>query len=209
LERYGYRETEVRAFGTTSQGQAQRIGRWLLLTNQLETETLTFRVATEGFFILPGELVGIADPAKGAKRYGGRVVEGGSSSVIAIDSPFTISGGASYSLSIAFPSGVQTRIVTNSPGSTSSIVVSPGFSLTPDAGAVWVLQENGSSVRTFRVISVNEDDGVVTILASLYDETKFSLTDQSTILGARRSSVGRNIVVPRVRGGSIILGAPS
>jgi predicted phage tail protein len=43
LERYGYRETEVRAFGTTSQGQAQRIGRWILLTNQLETEMLTFQ----------------------------------------------------------------------------------------------------------------------------------------------------------------------
>jgi predicted phage tail protein len=209
LERYGYHETEVRAFGTTSQGQAQRIGRWILLTNQLETEMVTFKVATEGFFVLPGEVIGIADPAKGGKRYGGRVVSGSSSSSIAIDAPFTIAGGASYSLSIALPGTVQTRVVVNGPGATSSLSVSPAFSATPEAGAVWVLQENGSGLRQFRVISVNEDDGVVTVLASFYEETKFSLADQSTILSVRRSSTGRNVVVPRVSGGSIILGAPS
>ena len=209
LERYGYRETEVRAFGTTSQGQAQRIGRWILLTNQLETEMLTFKVATEGFFVLPGEIIGIADPAKGGKRYGGRVISGSSSSSIAIDAPFTIVGGASYSLSIALSGALETRVVVNGAGATSAISVSPAFSAAPDAGAVWVLQENGSGLRKFRVISVNEDDGMVTVLASFYEETKFSLTDESTILSARRSSTGANLVVPRVSGGSIILGAPS
>lgn len=209
LARYGYHETEVRAFGTTSQGQAQRIGRWILLTNQLETEMVTFRVATEGFFVLPGEIIGVADPAKGGKRYGGRVVSGSSSSSIAIDAPFTIASGASYSLSIALPGSVETRVVVNAPGATSTISVSPAFSAAPEAGAVWILQENGSGLRRFRVISVNEDDGMVTVLASLYEESKFSLADQSTILSARRSSTGRNIVVPRVSGGSIILGAPS
>ena len=209
LERYGYHETEVRAFGTTSQGQAQRIGRWILLTNQLETEMVTFKVATEGFFVLPGEIIGIADPAKGGKRYGGRVISGSSSSSIAIDAPFTIVGGASYSLSIALSGALETRVVVNGAGATSAISVSPAFSAAPEAGAVWVLQENGSGLRKFRVISVNEDDGMVTVLASFYEETKFSLTDESTILSARRSSAGANLVVPRVSGGSIILGAPS
>jgi predicted phage tail protein len=209
LERYGYHETEVRAFGTTSQGQAQRIGRWILLTNQLEVEMVTFKVATEGFFVLPGEIIGIADPAKGGKRYGGRVVSGSSSSSIAIDAPFTIVGGASYSLSIALPGTLQTRVVVSGAETTSSLNVSPAFSAAPEAGAVWVLQENGSGLRQFRVISVNEDDGVITVLASFYEETKFSLADQSTILSTRRSSTGRNVVVPRVSGGSIILGAPS
>jgi predicted phage tail protein len=209
LERYGYHETEVRAFGTTSQGQAQRIGRWILLTNQLETEIVTFKVATEGFFVLPGEIIGIADPAKGGKRYGGRVASGSSPSSIAIDAPFTIVGGASYSLSIALFGGLETCTVVDGAGATSSLSVSPAFSVAPEAGAVWVLQENGSGLRKFRVISVNEDDGMVTVLASFYEETKFSLTDQSTILSARRSSTGANLVVPRVSGGSIILGAPN
>lgn len=210
LERYGYHEIEVRAFGTTSQGQAQRIGRWILLTDQLETEMVTFKVATEGFFVLPGEVIGISDPAKGGKRYGGRVTSGSSASTVVIDAPFTIVGGASYSLTIALPNGgVQTQTVVNGAGATSSISVSPAFSSAPEAGAVWVLQENGIGRRRFRVISVNEDDGVVTILASLYEGTKFSLADSSTILSAKRVSTGANLVVPRVSGGSIVLGAPS
>jgi len=210
LERYGYHEIEVRAFGTTSQGQAQRIGRWILLTDQLETEMVTFKVATEGFFVLPGEVIGISDPAKGGKRYGGRVASGSSSSSVIIDAPFTIVGGASYVLSVTLSDGsVQTQSVVNGAGATSTISVSPAFSSAPEAGAVWVLQENGIGRRRFRVISVNEDDGVVTILASLYEGTKFSLADNSTILSAKRVSTGANLVVPRVSGGSIILGAPS
>jgi predicted phage tail protein len=210
LERYGYHETEVRAFGTTSQGQAQRIGRWILLTNQLETEMVTFRVATEGFFVLPGEVIGISDPAKGGKRYGGRVAGASSASSVILDAPFTIVGGASYVLSVTLSDGsVQTQTVVNGAGATSTISVSPAFSSAPEAGAVWVLQENGIGRRRFRVISVNEDDGVVTILASLYEGTKFSLADNSTILSAKRASTGANLVVPRVSGGSIILGAPS
>ena len=210
LERYGYHETEVRAFGTTSQGQAQRIGRWILLTNQLETEMVTFRVATEGFFVLPGEVIGISDPAKGGKRYGGRVAGASSASSVILDAPFTIVGGASYVLSVTLSDGsVQTQTVVNGAGATSTISVSPAFSSAPEAGAVWVLQENGIGRRRFRVISVNEDDGVVTILASLYEGTKFSLADNSTILSAKRASAGANLVVPRVSGSSIILGAPS
>lgn len=210
LERYGYHEIEIRAFGTTSQGQAQRIGRWNLLTNQLETEMVTFKVATEGFFVLPGEIIGISDPAKGGKRFGGRIAAGGSTSSINIDSPYEIISGASYSLSIVLSNGsVQTRSVVNGPGATSTLSVSPAFSSAPEVGAAWVLQENGSGVRQFRVISVNEDNGEVTVLASLYEDTKFSTVDNATILGPRRTSVGRNIIVPQVRNGSIILGAPS
>ena len=208
IDRYGYRELEIRAFGTTSQGQAQRIGRWALLTDQLETEILTFKVFTEGLFILPGEIIGIADPAKSGKRYGGRLINA-STSVITIDNPFTIVSGLSYQASVMTPSGtVESRTVTNGPGTTSTLTLSPALSSTPIAGAPWVLQENNSSVRTFRVISLVEDNGIVTIMASLYDESKFALADQGTIFGSSRTSIAGPQIVPVVRSGSIILEVP-
>lgn len=209
LERYGYHETEIRAFGTTSQGQAQRVGRWALLTDQLETETVTFKVSTEGFFVLPGEIIGIADPGKGGKRYGGRVASGSTSSSIVMDTSFTISGGASYTASVALPTGaIETRVVTNASGETSTLTVSPAFSQAPDPASSWVLQENGEGVRTFRVVAVNEENGLVNVFATLYDGTKFASTDNGTILSSRRASSVADIVVPRVAGNSIILGAP-
>lgn len=209
LERYGYHESEIRAFGTTSQGQAQRIGRWTLLSDQLETEIVTFKVATEGFFVLPGEIIGIADPAKGGKRYGGRVVDATASGIV-MDAPFTIASGSTYQASVMMPSGtVETRTVVTSPGETAALSFSFPLSSIPIAGAPWVLQEDNDGIRKFRVLSVTEDSGIVTVLASLYDETKFTLTDSETILGETKSSVAGPQVVPSVAGGSIILEVPS
>jgi predicted phage tail protein len=208
IDRYGYRELEIRAFGTTSQGQAQRIGRWALLTDQLETEIVTFKTATEGFFILPGEIIGIADPAKGGKRYGGRLL-GASLSGVTIDAPFVIASGLSYQASVMTVSGtVDSRTVTNAPGESSFLAFSSPLSSVPQAGAPWVLQENNDGVRKFRVISLVEDSGIVTVLASLYDESKFTETDSATTLGLTRTSIAGPQVVPSVQGGSIVLEVP-
>ena len=208
IDRYGYRETEIRAFGTTSQGQAQRIGRWALLTDQLETEIVTFKTATEGFFILPGEIIGIADPAKGGKRYGGRLVDA-SLSGITMDAPFTIASGLSYQASVMMPSGtVDSRIVTNAPGVTSTLTFSSPLLYIPQVSAPWVLQENNDGVRKFRVISLVEDNGIITVMASLYDENKFTETDNATTLGLTRTSIAGPQVVPGVQGSSIILEVP-
>ena len=49
IDRYGYRELEVRALGCTSQSQAQRVGRWSLVTNSIRckrTSTLVKRSLT-------------------------------------------------------------------------------------------------------------------------------------------------------------------
>jgi predicted phage tail protein len=209
INRYGYHETEVRAFGTTSQGQAQRVGRWILITNQLETETVTFKTGTEGFFVLPGEVIGIADPGKGGKRYGGRVADA-TTSVVTLDQEFTIASGKSYSLSTMLPNGaLETRTVINAPGDFSAISVTPAFSIAPESSAPWVMQEDAEGIRTFRVISLTENDGKITVLASLYDETKFTTTDNATILSKPRVSLASAQIVPQVINGSIILGVPS
>ena len=205
LERYGYQETEIRAFGTTSQGQAQRVGRWTLLSDQLETEIVTFKTSSEGFFVLPGEAIGIADPSKGGKRYGGRILEATVSS-LSIDAPFTILPALTYQASVMLPDGtIESRMVLNSPGQTSVLSITPALSAEPLTGAPWVLQENSDGVRKFRTISVVEDQGIVTVMASLYDENKFTLTDESTIVGLSRASVAGPQVVPSVDGDSITL----
>ena len=208
IDRYGYQEVEIRAFGTTSQGQAQRIGRWTLLSDQLETEVVTFKTSTEGFFVLPGEIIGVADPAKGGKRYGGRIIEATTSS-LTIDAPFTIASGASYQASVMLADGtIETRAVTNSAGETSVLSLASALSSAPITGAPWVLQENSDGIKKYRVVSVNEDEGVVTVLGALYDETKFALVDSGTNLGLTRTSIGGPSVAPSIAGGSIVLEVP-
>ncbi len=207
LERYGYNEMQIRAIGTTSQGQAQRIGRWALLTDQLETEVVTFQTAAEGFFLMPGEVIGVADPTKSAKRHGGRVASASTTSVV-LDADFVFTG-AAYSISVMFPNGtVQTRTVTSGSGTKNTIAVSPAFTTAPEPGAVWVLQENNQGVRKFRVISATEQENVVTVVAVFYEETKYGLADSDTILGTARIANRQQRVVPIVNRNTIILGAP-
>jgi predicted phage tail protein len=208
IDRYGYHEVEVRAFGTTSQGQAQRIGRWILLTDQLDVETVTFKTGTEGFFVLPGEVIGIADPIKGGKRYGGRIVSA-TTSAVTIDSPFTLLTNKSYTLTVMLPNGsLESRTVLNSPGAATALSVNPALSTAPIAGAPWVLQENSDGIRKFRVISINENQGEVTLIASLYNEDKFAIADKPQ-LSSKRVSFSRLQILPLISSGSIKLGTVS
>lgn len=207
LLRYGYHEKEVRAFGTTSQGQAQRLGRWLLLTDQLETETVTFKLGVEGNFVLPGEIIGIADPSKGGKRYGGRVVTSTLSGVT-IDAAFDFSSGSSYEFSVMNASGVvETKPLPVLSGPIDSIPLLTNLTTEVLVGAPWVLQENSDGVRLFRVIAVNEDEGMLTVLGTLYNEDKFTQTDQGTILQQTVNSTVKGLGLPRVQQSSINMGA--
>lgn len=87
--------------------------------------------------------------------------------------------------------------------------VNPPFSSTPTVGASWVIQEDAVGVRKFRVISVSENEGKMTVLASLYNEDKFTATDNATELSSPRISLAKNQTLPSVIAGSIVLGTPS
>tara|TARA_Y100000004_G_scaffold98703_1_gene110571 strand:+ start:3360 stop:6554 length:3195 start_codon:yes stop_codon:yes gene_type:complete len=75
LREYGYVEKEVVALGITSRGQAHRLAKWMLYTNQTETDTVQFTTGQEGSYLRPGDVVKIQDKLKTSKRYGGRIVD--------------------------------------------------------------------------------------------------------------------------------------
>ena len=205
IDRYGYRELEVRALGCTSQGQAQRIGRWALITNLNETETVTFRVAAEGFFLMPGEVIEIADPYKSVGIYAGSLAAAGTSAVV-LDRPVALAANKTYEIIIRTADGLDlTATVTSSPGSTDNISFSPSFTTEPELPAAWIIRETGAEPRKYRVIGLNEDDGVVTVLASAYYEDKYNIVDDSTMLSSQTTSIAGLAVTPTVSAGSIVL----
>ena len=104
---------------------------------------------------------------------------------------------------------LESRTVLNGSGATSAFTVNPALSAAPEAGAPWVVQEDADGVRKFRVISISENEGKMTVLASLYNETKFTATDSATELSSPRISLAKNQTLPSVTAGSIVLGTPS
>ena len=73
INKFGYQEDEVIAFGCTSRGQARRLGEWVLLTNQLEREAINFSTGLEASFLKPGDIFKVIDKNRTIKRFGGRV----------------------------------------------------------------------------------------------------------------------------------------
>lgn len=53
IARYGIQQVEVTGFGCTSRGQAHRIGKWMLLTSNLETRSVTFSVGLDACRVRP------------------------------------------------------------------------------------------------------------------------------------------------------------
>lgn len=207
IDRYGIRELEIRALGCTSQGQAQRVGRWALITNLNETETVTFKVAAEGFFLMPGEIIEIADPYKNAGIYAGSLAAAGTTAVV-LDREVALEAGNTYEIIIRTADGLDlTATITNSPGSTDNITFSPSFTEEPDLPAAWIIREAGAEPRKYRVIALSEDDNLVTVMASAYYEEKYDLVDNSTLLSSQTTSIAGIAITPVVSAGSIILRA--
>jgi len=205
IERYGYREIDIRGFGCTSQGQAQRLGKWTLLSDLNETETVTFKTGAEGFFIFPGEIIEVADPNKNTGLLAGISPELEGNTVV-LDRAVNLAPGISYQLILGTDNGNSIRrSVTTEAGRHTSLTVSPSLPEGLEAPAPWILRESAASPRPYRVVALTEEEGVVTVLAAAYYEAKFDLVDTSARIDEQRTSVPRLNIVPVVSAGTIQL----
>jgi len=201
IEKFGHRELEIRAFGCTSQAQAQRIGRWNLVTNLTETETVSFKVSAEGFFILPGEIIEIGDPSKTGGVAAGFIGQNSDKSTIFLDRQVTLVSGVAYQLFLLINGKMRNSPVTTTAGNRTQLTVNPAFSKKPDIGGMWVLKQDDGveEVRRYRVVGVQEnDDGTVSVLAVSHNSSKYDTIDSDTVIQTQRASVATTNSIPRV-----------
>lgn len=177
IARYGINPTDVIAFGCTSRSQAFRAGRWLLLTEFYETNTVTFSVGLDGTVAQPGQVVLIADAGRAGRRIGGRVSLA-TNSVITVDAVPTVAAGDT--ITCILPSAVaQERVVQSVVG--RNIAVTVPFEKIPVVGAVWTVKTSALSPQRFRVMNVVKNTGeeviTFTITALQHVEGKFDAVE--------------------------------
>ncbi|QTC00241.1 DUF1983 domain-containing protein [Alcaligenes sp. SORT26] len=182
IARYGVRQLELTAFGCTSQGQAQRIGRSALFTSRMETETVTFAVGLTGTLAQPGQVIEIADSHLAGRRIGG-LIRSATNAVVTLDAPVRVSVGDR--LTVVLPDGVsQSRPIIVQTGQTSetqTLQVDPPFSQTPETEAAWSISSTELATQKYRVLSVAEDgDLQYTIHAVQYVDGKHAAIDYET-----------------------------
>ena len=188
VSKYGVVNKEVRAIGCYSQGQAHRLGKWLLLTEASLTDTVTFSVSMEsGLILRPGTVIDIADPVKAGTRRSGRI-SSATTTQITIDSTtdLSVSLTESPTISVMMPTGlVETRGIDAIAGAV--VTVSSPFSEAPNAQSVFLIQTNDVQSNQFRVISVveGEDDGTYAVTALQYNESIYNAVEEDLDLTQR------------------------
>ncbi|WP_334011860.1 phage tail protein [Burkholderia cepacia] len=189
IARYGVIKTQVTAFGCTSQAQAHRLGRWLLLTSRYESGTVSFKVGMDGVLVGPGQVIAIADPRKAGRRIGGRI-RAAAGNIVTLDKAPTVAPGDRFTAIL--PSGVaQYRAVKSVNGDV--LTLADRFDADPVPGAVWMLENAEVAAQLYRVVSVQEgdDDGRIeyTITATMHEPGKYAAIDDGAQIQQRPVTV--------------------
>ncbi|SKA61376.1 Phage-related protein, tail component [Pantoea ananatis] len=180
IDRYGYNETTIEAFGCTSRGQAFRTGKWLIETAKRETKKVTFKMAREGIRFIPGDVIEVMDNNYAATRLGGRIISH-NGAVITVDADISKLAGAGDSFSLMAADG---KFVKYAIASVSGRVIT--LRSTPSwikDGTVFVITTGEVAPRQFRIMAISEDDNnsVYTISASIYDRNKQAVVDDGAV----------------------------
>ncbi|AZC19531.1 host specificity protein J [Pseudomonas sp. CMR5c] len=207
ITRYGIQQTEITATGCTSQGQAQRIGKWALLTNRLETESVGFSVGLDGSLARPGQIIRIADNDRAGRRIGGRLRSSTLDSLV-LDADVKAYPGDTITVimptgkavsrvikSVGYPvkwstrgikwsSGRMTMDTTGFPAEVQQVVLSEDLEELPPQHSMWAIDSPTLATQLFRVMSVAEDfsgsEIKYSISAVRHNASKFGAIDNGT-----------------------------
>lgn len=75
LIRFGIKEMDITAFGCTSEGQAERLGKWTLLSENIESEVVTFETSLPAMYLKPGDVILLQDQDRQNKVLAGRTLD--------------------------------------------------------------------------------------------------------------------------------------
>ena len=198
--KFGIITKQVKAFACTSRGQAARLGRAILFAEQNESELVSFTTSIDaGAVVRPGAIIDINDPVRAGVRRGGRLSAVASTTVMTIDdaNASDLATTNSPTFSVVLPDGtVETRDV-SSISSAGVVTVSSAFSQTPNVNTVWLLANTTVQAQKFRVITVEEQDGInFSITALSYVEGKYAFIEDGSSLPTRTVSVLNELKPP-------------
>lgn len=181
--RFDYRQLEMTAIGCTRQSEANRRGRWALLTNGIG-EVVTF---STGMDVPPvGEVIGVAANELAGRTIGGRV-SGVNGRNITLDRAADVKAGNRLFLNL--PSGTaQARTVQAVNGNT--VTVTTPYSETPEAECNWGVDSDDLFIALFRVTGTRDNnDGTFEVTGTTYNPDIYSAVDTGARLDERPVSV--------------------
>ena len=181
---------QVKAFACTSRGQANRLAKNILFAENNESEVVTFTTSLDsGAICRPGSVIEINDPVRAGIRRSGRVSAATTTQITVDDTASTdLPTTNNPTLSVILPNGtVETKTVQSISGAV--ITVASAYSATPNVNTVWLLSNDTVQSQKFRVVTVEEQDGInYAVTALSYVPGKYTFVEDGTSLPVRTVS---------------------
>tara|TARA_B100001094_G_scaffold331007_1_gene397919 strand:+ start:1146 stop:4574 length:3429 start_codon:yes stop_codon:yes gene_type:complete len=180
IEKYGYQTKEIIAFGSTSEYQAQRLGRWMLASEELDGETVQFVTGLSGAVVIPGQVFAVADEMRQGARIAGRVKSATTTAIVA-DQTISLPGGSSHKLTCILADGtLQTETISSVSGAT---INTSGFPSAPLAQSVWSISSSTVLEQKFRCLSVSDNgDGQYAVVGVEHNDSIYATADSAKTL---------------------------
>ena len=179
ISKYGYQVKEVLAFGCTSKTQAQRMGRWMMKSEELDANTVTFAVGLDGALVFPGQVFAIQDELRAATRLSGRISSSTTTTIVA-DQSITLPAGSNPTLTCVLRDGtVESRAIDTDNTSGTTVTVTEAFSSQPLDHAVYSISTNSVQEQKFRCLSVADNgDGTFAVVAVQFNDSIYDAADK-------------------------------
>ncbi|ROL94147.1 host specificity protein [Pseudomonas chlororaphis] len=190
--RFGDKPTELTAIGCTRASEAQRRGKWAILSNN-QDRTISFKTGMEGVIPLPGHIIPVADSLLAGRQIGGRI-SAVAGRVVTLDRDTQAKAGDR--LIINLPGGrAEGRTVQSVTG--RAVTVTTAYSEPPLPQLQWALDADDLAIPLYRVLSTKRTtEGDFEISALQYEPGKFAFIDTGARLEERPISVIPITVVP-------------
>lgn len=190
--RFQDRPIEISAIGCTRASEAQRRGKWALLSNN-QDRTVTFKTGMEGRIPLPGHVIPVADELLSGRPNGGRIAAA-VGKVVTLDRDTQIKAGDR--LIINLPNGsAQGRTVQSVAG--RAVTVTTAYSVQPEPQLQWAIDADDLAIQLFRVLkTARTAEGEYEITGLEFNPSKFPAIDTGAKLEERPISVIPVTTVP-------------
>lgn len=191
IELFGWKETQITAFGCSSRGQAHRLGKWILYSEKMETETVTYTAIADHADVRPGQIIAVHDPERAGARLGGRLNGSTDTSVMTLDKVPPEIGSGSWFFNVVLADGtLERRPVISFSGNT--VTLKEPLSALPMPQAVWILSSLEVEYSQYRVVGVDEadeDGSTFRITATEYNPDKYDIVEKDLKLPEPQTSM--------------------
>ena len=161
-----FRRKNITAYGCTSRGQAIRLGKFHLLTEKLEKETITFKTGLNAAMLKPGDVIDVQDSDIHDVVASGRVTTSSASTTTFIKTDRDVTGflnaDDAFKLHLIYPSGGCYLSQTSATINSTSYV----------QGDLILLDEGGATIDTQAKAANLIDDAGNTVITSWSEDVR-------------------------------------